>query len=363
MSDPVTNVEIEDVLSSIRRLLSSEGRAGAPAGEGAGEARRQTVEKLVLTPAQRVDEAAAATDHETHSSPSQMAQPFTPSLGGAEGLVAEATTRDTAQEAEADHEVPEFLHRGGSGPAREGAAPDDMPEASEETAEDAPANIPDDTPEAERPPEPVMPDSAPSVDEGEGEKAESSEASDRDENRDSAEPATGGEAWQAGNAAHRHDVDMAELEARVAEFEAAVAGQHDEWEPDDSPDQPATAASPTEAMPWQDVESGETGIGTGTGTDARIDAATAASAPMEPPLQGEAAIDSDAEAGSDSDEAEGAEFWMADDAVLDEEALRDMVAEIVRQELQGALGERITRNVRKLVRREIHRALLSQGLD
>jgi len=39
------------------------------------------------------------------------------------------------------------------------------------------------------------------------------------------------------------------------------------------------------------------------------------------------------------------------------------VIEIVRQELQGELGERITRNVRKLVRREIHRALLSQGLE
>jgi len=43
--------------------------------------------------------------------------------------------------------------------------------------------------------------------------------------------------------------------------------------------------------------------------------------------------------------------------------LRELVTEIVRQELQGALGERITRNVRKLVRREIHRALTSQELE
>ncbi|MGI3170655.1 hypothetical protein ACRARG_16005 [Pseudooceanicola sp. C21-150M6] len=49
-----------------------------------------------------------------------------------------------------------------------------------------------------------------------------------------------------------------------------------------------------------------------------------------------------------------------DGAYLDEEILRDLVSEIVRQELQGALGERITRNVRKLVRREIHRALAAQ---
>ena len=48
---------------------------------------------------------------------------------------------------------------------------------------------------------------------------------------------------------------------------------------------------------------------------------------------------------------------------LDEEALRTLVAEIVRQELQGALGERITRNVRKLVRREIQRVMTTQDVD
>ena len=51
------------------------------------------------------------------------------------------------------------------------------------------------------------------------------------------------------------------------------------------------------------------------------------------------------------------------EAVLDEEMLRDLVGEIVRQELQGPLGERITRNVRKLVRREINRALASRQID
>ena len=51
------------------------------------------------------------------------------------------------------------------------------------------------------------------------------------------------------------------------------------------------------------------------------------------------------------------------DAILDEDALRDLVSEIVRQELQGTLGERITRNVRKLVRREIHRAMMGQDFE
>lgn len=43
-------------------------------------------------------------------------------------------------------------------------------------------------------------------------------------------------------------------------------------------------------------------------------------------------------------------------ADLDIDRLRDIVAEIIRDELRGALGERITRNVRALVRREIARA-------
>ena len=66
---------------------------------------------------------------------------------------------------------------------------------------------------------------------------------------------------------------------------------------------------------------------------------------------------------ADADIDTEAELLSMDEAVLDEDALRDMVSEIVRQELQGALGERITRNVRKLVRREIHRALTSQDMD
>ena len=52
-----------------------------------------------------------------------------------------------------------------------------------------------------------------------------------------------------------------------------------------------------------------------------------------------------------------------EDSVVDEDFLRDIVSEIVREELQGDLGERMTRNVRKLVRREIHRALASRDFD
>ena len=56
-------------------------------------------------------------------------------------------------------------------------------------------------------------------------------------------------------------------------------------------------------------------------------------------------------------------FASGPEAPLDLDALRDMVVEIIHQELQGVLGERITRNVRKLVRREILQVLETRDLD
>ena len=46
--------------------------------------------------------------------------------------------------------------------------------------------------------------------------------------------------------------------------------------------------------------------------------------------------------------------------ILDEESLRDVINAIVREELQGELGDRIGRNLRKLIRREIHQILEEQ---
>ena len=41
----------------------------------------------------------------------------------------------------------------------------------------------------------------------------------------------------------------------------------------------------------------------------------------------------------------------------DEVALRALISEMIREELQGELGARITRNVRKLIKREVETAL------
>lgn len=49
--------------------------------------------------------------------------------------------------------------------------------------------------------------------------------------------------------------------------------------------------------------------------------------------------------------------------VLDEAALQLVIRQLIRDELKGVLGERITQSVRKLVRAEINRALAAHALD
>lgn len=136
------------------------------------------------------------------------------------------------------------------------------------------------------------------------------------------------------------------LELRIAELERAVGGTPGEWEPDgseggnretptefvmDHPARAETVAQAVEAVPPVDVVQVE--IAPVVGDLSPIEETTHET---PGPLEG---------------------------TLVDEDQLKEMVAAMVRAELQGPLGERITRNVRKLVRREIHRALLTRDLD
>lgn len=71
------------------------------------------------------------------------------------------------------------------------------------------------------------------------------------------------------------------------------------------------------------------------------------------------------EAQDDADRAEPDPPQDADDATgyLNEDILREIVRDMIQAELQGTLGERITRNVRKLVRSEINRALAARDYE
>lgn len=323
MSDPVTNVEIEDVLSSIRRLVSNEDRITTPPvspGPEAEQAREPT--RLVLTPSLRVDDGAPA-DSDDGDDAAQAAPHADDAWDG-------AALHDDEQD-DSDHDDTDHGDTGHDG---SGAA----------TAPDIDtADWRDDHPDA------AGDDDWQEMQDDPGDLAES-----------------GHDDAPLHAAADNRIVDRAgELRARVAELEAAVAGRPDQWEPDgDSTD--ANAGGPVDPLPWEDFAPDDL---------ARDDVADTAKA--EPEAEGlarepeatvavEQAPRDDALAAAATDDAgvfDDDDLMDSDDEVLDEDALRDLVAEIIRQELQGALGERITRNVRKLVRREIHRALASQELE
>lgn len=308
MADPMQQSNIEDVLSSIRRLVSEvPPRPVQPAPAG----------KLVLTDALRVPGDASA---------------------------APAPCAKDAADAPKAKEAP--------------LAPEEAPEVAAEPVQTGDIGAVAE-PEAGAEPEAQL--------------ALAAEAEP--------EPEPEADAWEE-----------VSLEERIAELEAAVAGSGGEWEPDGSEvryhaesfedleamqvvsaplpepvDEPApepetwvpaeeadAVAAEPQAAPQDDAATiEEEGAEPEQEPEAQAAAEAQDSAPEEPVAAGDAAED------EDSFFAENA----GEEAVMDEETLRQLVSDIVREELQGALGERITRNVRKLVRREINRALASRDFD
>ena len=92
---------------------------------------------------------------------------------------------------------------------------------------------------------------------------------------------------------------------------------------------------------------------------------TAAFGTIEPDLAWADAAEASVIASLESDPTEDdADLQPEDEAMLfNEEVLRELVRDILREELAGKMGERITRNIRKLVRAEIARTLATQEFD
>ncbi len=185
---------------------------------------------------------------------------------------------------------------------------------------------------------------------------------------------------------------LQELERTVLELESAISETGADWEPDGSeePDEEAAATiplphlyralsasgkprTPQEAQPAADA--GHTG-NEFTSSRHRMTAGTAPAvpeteaesatrpAPAAPLSAAGASFAADAGEGtSGAPERNDLSPEPVQDSLPDSEMLRALVAEIVRQELKGELGQRITRNVRKLVRREIYRALESRRIE
>lgn len=303
MSERLSSAEIEDVLSSIRRLVSedlrasasSAGRAPAPPAAEDGPGR------LLLTPSLRIvapdgGQAAAAED----AAPEAAAAAADLSEADADVARLEALLDEAAQ---------------GLPPAAEEDAP---------AVPDAPAwfDVPDDLPPSDGP-QTVSVVAVKVVSAGQ---AAAEAAGQGAGDATGAAPAAEKAATGGPDAVTEAVADV--LTAGVEDFEAELDAK------------PQGAA----ANDFRDPEAG------GSGAESRW--ADAAEAEIRRKLQKEA------------EESVFARFDASRSGpALDPEALGDLVREIIREELQGALGERITRNVRKLVRSEIARAMAVRDFE
>ncbi|MEC7764328.1 MAG: hypothetical protein VX874_20660 [Pseudomonadota bacterium] len=191
------------------------------------------------------------------------------------------------------------------------------------------------------------------------------------------------------------DAVVASLEDRIAELEAVVTeAEVEEWEPDGSETQDApttvifrhagAAAGPRVDAPDDEdhLEADETVTATyeaddlpepdpvGVGEAAELDVQEWED--VEVTASSYAVPDIDEDDDYDAPYATDPEHVMgdyeigentADDMVIDEDMLREIIGRLVREELQGTMGERITRNLRRMVRREIARAIALKDFD
>ncbi|MFT6089445.1 hypothetical protein [Sulfitobacter sp.] len=270
MSDAVSNAEVEDVLSSIRRLVSENRRPVGQVNEST-----PSEDKLVLTPSLRVSNDAPIGD--AHRKPA-----FVETAGrdnGAKTVDAAPVEAAAVDDAAQSDTVTTFKQR--SGILNLGAS------------------------------ELVDDEAKPS-------------GSDR-------------------------------LSAKIAALETAIGRISDGWDAEEREVSEFVSAEPL-AMAWEDdVELDATGAPIPASKSQET--SQAAPEPVENIVEAAPYVEEDDSASQDTAKGFGA------DEYFDEDMLRDLVEEIVRKELQGALGERITRNVRKLVRREVHRALTAQDLE
>lgn len=352
MSDPVTNAEIEDVLSAVRRLVSETGTSKR--ADAAADTDRS---KLVLTPAFRVEPDA---DTETAHEPDQVEtesvkMPVQEQKPEGPKAVSEKSPEDDPAMASVEpvtFELEDTAFEASVEEMVQGAVRDHEAEPTPDTTDDGTdadkENVADAAPEPPHnaPPKP--------------------------------EPGS--------------------LAARIAELEAVVIAAPDaSYEPDGSeePDIPDEIifhrTGPRPVAPAAEPFGSSEPVSDDTGTD---DAAAEASLPDPELTRVEAADIDDWQDVSDSDLDEagyepagetvvedttfsrhddtpedaaadpfGEDRAEDDEMVIDEAMLREIVARLVREELQGTMGEHITRNLRRMVRREIARALALQSFD
>lgn len=308
MSDPLANLEIQDVLSSIRRLISEDKRSGhrtepTPAGKLVESA---ADDRLVLTSAHRID---------------------TEQVNGADGGDAANSLEDTIAELEAAVAgIGGEFEPDGSEVAR---ASHDGTDADLEAAFEDGFAV-DFGSEPERRDSPFQ----------------SAVTSRHVDDGDGADDAVAGDDGQA-------DAEADRVVLKPGDDPGDLADEAGSSAPEDDSDGNSEVAAAVTATP-------ETAPDPDVAAPRRLNLSAADLVQAGAPWDRADAEARKPEEGMETSAAGPAEATTAADAMPDMKALQELVADIVRQELKGPLGERMTRNIRLLVRREINRALDSR---
>lgn len=368
MSEPVSNIAIEDVLSSIRRLVTEEGR---PGDRSAPSKQAEQPARLVLTEALRVstqDEKPADTAASEDNAKPQEPFELKPEYSTSDEIQFKHRSRQP-EVADSEHDDDE-----------NSPAPWDDPDATlhqaaaEAEAQNGAGSVTVDVTYAEpENPEPTAGEDAQEA------QSEIDEHADNHPDVDTEQPVP---QWDETEDQIQSPAEPAEtadhgasLSSKIKALEAAIAQSQDRWEPDDA-GVDDYAGTRGEALTWQDADDETAGKhirepaepkpqpepveDNSDSLTPQDDDAVAAVEPEQIQHDEPEIVEAEAEVEVNAEEESGVSV---DDTILDEASLRELVTDIVREELQGALGERITRNVRKLVRREIQRALTSQELE
>lgn len=390
MSDPAkTPEEIEDVLASIRRLVSDHS-SGPDGTMQPHDAVSETVvepeaaqapaqpEALVLTPSFRVTDPedpwvpVAVSEPETETVPEPVVVATVP-VEVDEDLVAELLTAQAApSEQDADWQPDDRM-------VRFDAVGEEAGEADEPTAEDWP-DAPEEGPTEEEIADLIRLD-------GTAGGAADFESETGDDNW----PESGAEAALLTLVARREPaVEQAEAVATEAEdtlvmteddgadaVEDEAEVEPEDAAPGDEPHDDSDHSEPSEdeavgdddsaaALQSEEQEDPQQNLNDEAGAE---DSGDAHVTPIFSRRNAENATESTTEDAGDApvedlgDTPSPFTFPETEDGVLDEETLREIIVDVVREELQGVLGQRITRNVRKMVRREIRLALAAEDLE
>ena len=319
MSEPLTSHEIEDVLSSIRRLVSEDLRPARAAASASPEVKAAAaapeIDKLLLTPALRVvqekaPEAEAPADADAASWP----EPETSGLADLSAGAAPAAA--IAYEAEPGEAAPSPI-----------------------AAFSPPQEVYDDAGMEDAAPPPAFMGGEDEIIWASAGEVEDATAMVEDLVEPPADPAPPRGHWTAQDLPG--SVDWVQEETAWAETDPLRFVAH--------PRKPDPAAEPV--VPAEPVVHAEP-----------EQAAHIAEVAMPPAPEPEVRPD-DSGPGEAAEDMAAPGLFDGQEFRLDEEKLREIVRDIIREELAGTLGERITRNVRKLVRVEINRALTAREFE